>query len=97
MPVAKGLRVDDLREEGLRTLVTVQNVILRTFLVVEDDLQRKARAIWPIWVGWLVCWFVLVGFLFLLVVVGVVVCVAVVVLFFVVVGFVVTVGLLLVF
>ena len=42
------LRADDLREEGFRRRVAMQDVVLAAFLVIDDELQRDARPARPI-------------------------------------------------
>ena len=44
---AERLGADDVREEGLRGRVAVDHGVLGAFLVVEDELQRDARAARP--------------------------------------------------
>ena len=46
-----GLRADDLREERLRGRVAVEDVVLAALLVVDDELDRDARAARPVRVG----------------------------------------------
>ena len=43
-----GLRADDLGQEGFRSLVAMQNVVLGALLVIDDELQGDASAIRPI-------------------------------------------------
>jgi hypothetical protein len=39
---------DDFGKKGLRRGVAMQDIVLAAFLVIDDELQSDARAIWPI-------------------------------------------------
>ena len=45
-----GLRADDLGQKGFRRGVTVQDVVLASFLVVDDELDADPRVTRPAWV-----------------------------------------------
>jgi hypothetical protein len=43
-----GRGADDFREKSFGGGVAVQNVVLAAFLIIDDELQRDARAIRPV-------------------------------------------------
>src|SRR5207245_2888992 len=44
----EGRRADDLGKEGFRRVIAMQDGVLTTFLVIDDDLQGKARSAGPL-------------------------------------------------
>ena len=39
----------EFRQQGLGSWVAVQNIILGAFFIIDHELDRDSRAIWPFW------------------------------------------------
>ena len=55
MPVRVACGTDDVRQELLGSGIAVQNVVFRSFLVIEYKLHGDARLIRPPRVRWVAC------------------------------------------